>query len=62
MLWQILAILTTIEPNPIKAERLRQQAQEMIEYIAAHTPTPELRASFLALPDVAAVFEPISND
>jgi len=31
---------------------LRQQAQQIVEYNAAQTPTPELRASFLALPEL----------
>jgi tetratricopeptide (TPR) repeat protein len=55
MLWQILLALSQLESNPTEAERLRQQAQEVVEYIADHSP-PELRASFLALPAVRVVF------
>ncbi|MEJ2554840.1 MAG: hypothetical protein P8186_01130, partial [Anaerolineae bacterium] len=61
-LWPILFSLSQLETDLTKAEHLRQQSQQIVEYIAVHTPTPELRASFLALPDVVAVFEPTSND
>jgi hypothetical protein len=54
MLWSILLALSQIEPGPVKAEDLRRQAQEIVQDIANHTP-PELRASFLNLPEVRAV-------
>lgn len=37
------------------AERLRQQAWEIVIHIADHTGSEELRASFLALPEVNEV-------
>jgi hypothetical protein len=48
LLWQILATLADLETDLLKAEYLRHQAREIIEYIADHTP-PEWRASFLGL-------------
>jgi tetratricopeptide (TPR) repeat protein len=56
-LWPILVSLNRLEPDPTEAERLRRQAQEMVQAIADHTPTPDLRAAFLAQPQVRAVFE-----
>ncbi len=38
-----------------EARRLHEHAREIINYIADHTPTLELRASFLHLPEVRAV-------
>jgi predicted ATPase/tRNA A-37 threonylcarbamoyl transferase component Bud32 len=57
ILWRVLFTLSQLEPDPIQAKRLHQQAQEVVEYIADHAPA-DLRASFLALPNVAAIFEP----
>ena len=54
-LWPILASLSQLEADSAKSKTLRQQAQEIIKYIADHTPA-ELRDSFLDLPDVRAVF------
>jgi ATP/maltotriose-dependent transcriptional regulator MalT len=54
LLWQILATLAEIELYPREAKRLRQQAGEIVQYIAAHAPA-DLRDSFLALPQVRAV-------
>jgi predicted ATPase/predicted negative regulator of RcsB-dependent stress response len=54
ILWQILAALSRLEPDPTVAERLCGQAREVVAYIAGHTPA-ELQASFLALPGVQAV-------
>jgi ATP/maltotriose-dependent transcriptional regulator MalT len=54
VLWQILAALSRLEPDPIEAERLHQQAREIVAYIADHTPA-DLRDSFLALTEVRAV-------
>jgi tetratricopeptide (TPR) repeat protein len=60
MLWQILAMLATIETDPAEAKRLRQQARNIVEYIADQIPTSELRTSFLNLPHVRPVLdEPI---
>jgi adenylate cyclase len=58
MLWQILAVLAEIDDqygDAAQAELLRDQAREVIRYIADHAGSPELRASFLARPDVRAV-------
>jgi ATP/maltotriose-dependent transcriptional regulator MalT len=55
MLWQILAALSQLETDPAEVECLRRQAREIVEYIANHIGTPELRASFLGLPQVKAV-------
>jgi tetratricopeptide (TPR) repeat protein len=57
ILWRILAELADIERERGQIEQaraLRAQAREIVEYIAAHTP-PELRPSFLNLPDVGAL-------
>jgi tetratricopeptide (TPR) repeat protein len=59
ILWQILATLSQIEEqrgNQNEAVKLRAQAREIVEYIAAHTPA-ELRASFLSLPKVQALVQ-----
>jgi tetratricopeptide (TPR) repeat protein len=59
MLWLILAALAEIEDgrgHAAEAHSLRQQAREIILYIADHSP-PDLRISFLGLPDVRAVLE-----
>jgi tetratricopeptide (TPR) repeat protein len=60
MLWQILAALAEIESrrgHVAEAENLRAQAREVIAFIADHAGTPDLRTSFLNLPDVRAVLE-----
>jgi tetratricopeptide (TPR) repeat protein len=57
MLWQILAMLATIETDPAEAKRLRQQARNIVEHIAGQIPTAELRTSFLNLPHVRPVLE-----
>jgi tetratricopeptide (TPR) repeat protein len=56
MLWQILFALSRLETDPAEAKRLRQQAQEIVEYISDHTPL-ELRASFLDLAEVQEVLQ-----
>jgi hypothetical protein len=67
-LWLILFALSQIEAqrgNPAEANNLRKQAREIVDYIAGHIKTPDslvssgldLRASFLALPQVRAVME-----
>ena len=51
----ILSAFTQLElqdGNPAEAANLRQQAWEVVEYIADHAGTPELRASFLSSPQV----------
>jgi len=58
MMWQILATTVKIEVqrgNEAEAQAQRQQAREIIQYIADHTPKPELRSSFLNLPEVQMV-------
>lgn len=58
MMWQISFALSRLEPDPVEAERLRQQAREIIEFIAGHIRAPDLRASFLGLPKVQTVLAP----
>ena len=55
--WQILIALSENEMqrgHRVNAETLRQQARDVIEYIADHTPA-SLRESFLNLPNVREV-------
>jgi len=57
-LWPILIALSELEArcgNAAESQTLRGQAREIVDYIADHTGTPELRASFLNLPDVRKV-------
>jgi tetratricopeptide (TPR) repeat protein len=61
-LWPILFTLSQLETDPTEADRLRQGAQEIVEYIADHVSGPELRALFLNSPRVQVVFEPIANE
>jgi predicted ATPase len=61
-LWPILYTLSQIEArrgNVSEADALRRQAQEIIEYMADHAP-PDLRNSFLALPQIRKVLEDIN--
>jgi tetratricopeptide (TPR) repeat protein len=60
-LWPILMSLSQLETDLAEAERLRRQAQAIVESIAAHVSTPDLRASFLSLPEVQAVFDPVTK-
>ncbi|MBI1882507.1 MAG: hypothetical protein HYR94_30400 [Chloroflexi bacterium] len=56
--WPILWTLSQLETaagNTAEAERLRRQAWEIVAYIADHAGSDELRASFLALPEVQSV-------
>ncbi|MCZ7570592.1 MAG: adenylate/guanylate cyclase domain-containing protein [Ardenticatenaceae bacterium] len=58
--WPILFALSELEirrGNLAEAETLRRQAREVVEYIADHAGTLELRAAFLNLPPVRAVRE-----
>jgi ATP/maltotriose-dependent transcriptional regulator MalT len=57
-LWPILLSLSQLEAkrgNPVEAANLRQQTREIVEYIAGHAGTSELRTSFLSLPHVQTV-------
>ncbi|HLF27558.1 MAG TPA: hypothetical protein VJG32_14585 [Anaerolineae bacterium] len=57
-LWSILAALSEIEArrgNQAEAQQLRWQARDIVEFIAEHVGSPELRTSFLNLPDVRDV-------
>jgi hypothetical protein len=54
MMWQIFAALAEVEEDAVQASVFRTQAQEILQYIADHTP-PELRESFLATQAVRAV-------
>lgn len=59
-LWPILAALSRLEQqrgNLTEAEVLHQRASEIIEYIAGHIATPELRATFLQQPEVRVVIK-----
>jgi tetratricopeptide (TPR) repeat protein len=54
VLWQILAALAEIEEqqgNKGKAKTYRDEARNIVDYIAAHSGS-ELRSSFLSLPEV----------
>jgi len=53
--WRILGALAKLEArsgNASKAEELQEQAGEVITFIAEHAGGDDLRASFLALPEV----------
>ncbi|MBI3763062.1 MAG: hypothetical protein HY260_14535 [Chloroflexi bacterium] len=57
-LWQILAALSPIEAargDNAEAASLRRQAQEIVEHIADHAGSDELRESFLNMADVRQV-------
>jgi len=57
-LWRILLAVSEIESRRgryAEAQSRRQQAREIVEFIAAHTGSPELRESFLNLRDVRDV-------
>lgn len=58
VLWQILAQMADIETtrgNKVKAASLLQQARSVIQAIADNIAQDDLRASFLALPEVGKV-------
>ncbi len=60
-LWRILALEAQIalrRDDPLKAAELRNKARTEIHYIADHISYPELRTSFLNLPQVTAVLLP----
>lgn len=50
--WPILFALSQLEADPTEAQSLRHQARELVETIAGHIGSPDLRASFLKLPTV----------
>lgn len=57
--WQILLAMSRAQSasgNSVEAERLRAEACSIVEYIADHCP-PNLRTSFLKLPDVIAALK-----
>jgi tetratricopeptide (TPR) repeat protein len=56
LLWQILLALSELERDGGTTAVYHQEAQTIIHFIANHAP-PELRDSFLGLPDVKAVFK-----
>ena len=56
LLWQILALLAEVkdrEGDAAAADELRAQARRTVDYVAAHAGDDELRAAFLARPEVA---------
>jgi predicted ATPase/DNA-binding SARP family transcriptional activator len=55
ILWQILAMLSQLETNPAEAERRHRQAHVIVKEIAGKVNDPELRTSFLRLPQVQAI-------
>ncbi len=55
MLWRVLFALSRLEADPIEAQRLHQQAREILEYIANHAGSPALQTSFLNRPEVRDV-------
>jgi hypothetical protein len=55
MLWQILFALSQLETDAAEAKQWHKQAQETVADIAANVSDPELRASFLSLPQVQVV-------
>jgi hypothetical protein len=54
MLWQILAALAELEDDAAQENALRAQACEIAAYIVEHM-SPELRESFLNLPQARAI-------
>ena len=54
-LWRILLAVSEVESRQgryAEAQSRRRQAREIVEFIADHTGSPELRESFLRLPEV----------
>jgi tetratricopeptide (TPR) repeat protein len=63
-LWPILFALSQVETrrgNISEAQQLDQEVRDIIEYIADHAGSPDLRTSFLALPRVRQLFEDTLN-
>jgi len=55
ILWRVLDALSQLEKDPSRAKELRQEARQVIEYIADHIDQDDLRTSFLSLPDVRSL-------
>jgi tetratricopeptide (TPR) repeat protein len=63
MLWHILASLIEVEKwrgNQASTRVLRTRAREIIDYIAAHAGSEELRLSFLSMPETQFILAPWS--
>jgi tetratricopeptide (TPR) repeat protein len=63
VLWEICAELSTLESecgNETQAQSLRTQANQVIEFVAAHSPA-DLRESFLNRPAVCKIREHAAN-
>jgi DNA-binding SARP family transcriptional activator len=56
ILWPVLCALGRVERDLAQAASLRQRAREVVLYIADHILQEDLRAVFINLPDVRAVF------
>jgi len=59
-LWPVLVSLSRLEEEQDQsrlAADLRRQVQHLLQFIASHARSPELRASFLALTPIRSVFE-----
>lgn len=56
-LWRNLWHLSQIEENQDQAAGLRQEAKDLVNYIAEHAGSSSLRASFLAMPEIRALLE-----
>jgi tetratricopeptide (TPR) repeat protein len=57
-LWRILVLMADLEPEEVAAVALRRYAHNVLNEIAATmNEHPDLRASFLALPEAAALLE-----
>ena len=54
-LWPILFDLSQLEEDPIVARAMRKRSRKIVNYIAGHSPTAELRASFLSSPWIQPV-------
>lgn len=52
ILWAILSDLAELETDSAAVEKYRQEAEEIVSYIAEHISDPQLRKSFLSLPRV----------
>ena len=55
ILWQVLPLLADLTPDTSAAEALRAEAAAIMADVRDQLPTEELRAGFLALPDVRRI-------
>lgn len=55
LLWQILAALAEIEPDEQKSKALKDQAREIIQFIADHTSDEEVRSAFMQSEGISAL-------